>query len=192
MHPFMKLVILIFSVVAVSACVQQAEIKDIYINGHGNQIYQFSYDIRESVKIPSDNEREIRNLIAVSDKVTVIFNSTSGEDNAVFQVVVFNLAAKLPTYFSYEGKLLYIDILYYGEDGLYNKSNSKAELPTNTKIRLLGPHTGAEEGSVRLDGNTITVQGTTPKNLVLAGDKLALVVMGIDEEKIKQDISTIK
>lgn len=190
----MRIAILIFSIMAVSACVQQAEIKDIYIAGHGNQVYSFSYDIRESVKIKSDNETEIRNTIANSNRASIIFNSTSDSDNAIFQAVVFNIAAKLPTYFSYEGKLLHIDAFYYGEDGhLRNKSNERVALPVNTKIFLLGPNTGAKDVSVSLMGNTIILQGTSPKNLVLAGDKLALIVMDVDEEKIERDIlSTIK
>lgn len=186
---FTNVALLILAVV-VSACVQpQVELKELYMPGHGNQIYSFSYDIRESVKIKSSNEAEIRSLLEKTNKLTIIFNSTSEEDNAAFQVAVFNLASKLPTYYSYEGKLLRIDVLYYGADGnLYNKTKERASLPENTKILLLGPNTDAKETSISLDGNNIVLQGVTKKGVGLAGDKLALVAMGIDEKKV-QDIS---
>lgn len=174
-------------VVAASGCTQpKAEIKDVFIAGHGEQIYSFSYDIRESVVVPAGDEAQIRNLLANSSRLSIIFNSTNGQDNAVFEVVVFNIAAKLPTYYSYEGKLLRIDAFYYAEDGLYNASKEPDVLPNNTKLMLLGPNTGAKETSVKMSGDTITVQGTTQKNLILAGDKLALIVMGIDQQKVEQ------
>jgi hypothetical protein len=81
---------------------------------------------------------------------------------------------------------MHIEALYYGEDGaLYNKSKSAVKIPDNAKILLLGPHTGAQETSVSLEGNTVTVQGTTPRGLAMAGDKLSLIAMGVTEENIK-------
>jgi hypothetical protein len=51
-------------------------------------------------------------------------------------------------------------------------------------IWLVGPNTGAKETAVNIDGNIIYIQGTSYENLVLAGDKFALIVMGI--ERIKE------
>lgn len=172
---------LLIIAVVVSACVQpQTELKELYMPGHGNQIYSFSYDIRESVKVKSSDEAKMSGFLAKTNKLTIIFNSTSEEDNAAFQVAVFNLASKLPTYYSYEGKLLRIDVLYYNADGyLYNKTKERASLPENAKILLLGPNTGAKETSVSLDGNSIILQGVTKKGVGLAGDKLALIAMNI-------------
>lgn len=187
-YKIIKTAIFILSIVAISACVQQQAITEIYVPGHGNQIYAFSYDIRESVKVAADNETAIRNLLANSNRLTILFNGTSDEDNAVFQVLVFNIAAKLPTYYSYEGRLVAIDALYYSDDGLYNKSKERVSLPETTKILLLGPNTGAKKTAVNLNGNTITVQGMTKKDVVLAGDKLALIAMNITEEKIQQTL----
>jgi len=187
----MRYELVLLVLVFISACVQQpVPITDIRISGHGEQIYQFSYDIRESVSVKAEAEQQIRGLLINSSKLSIIFNS-SAEDNVVFQVVVFNIAAKLPTYFSYEGKLLHIDAFYYKEDGyLYNKSEERVEMPSNARIMLLGPNTGAEETSVSLDGNTVILQGVTRKDIVLAGDKLALIVMGIDEKEVEDIVKS--
>lgn len=183
----MRPVFVLAVILLISACVQQAPITDIRISGHGEQIYQFSYDIRESVKVKADGEMEIRSLVLNSSRLSMIFNSTSPEDNIIFQVVVFNIAAKLPVYFGYEGKLLHIDAFYYKEDGyLYNKTDERVPMPANAKIMLLGPNTMAKETSVSLDGSTAILQGTTRKDIVLAADKLALIVMGIGEKEVNE------
>ncbi len=183
----MRLLIPLIAVVLVAGCTQQSTpITEISVPGHGEQIYQFSYDIRESVKIASDNESAIRNLIANSRELSIIFNSTvSGEEKAVFQIIVFNLAQKLPTYFSYEGRLLLMDVLYYGEDGyLYNKTKGQVGMPEHAKI-LITP-SGAGETAVRLEGSTIILKGVSQTELRKTADKLALIAMGVDEAKIRQ------
>jgi len=185
----MRSALVVLALLAAGCVQQQAAITDIYVAGHGSQIYQFSYDIRESVKVQSNDEDGIRGLVADSGSLTIIFNSTaSGEEKSMFQRAVINTATKLPTYFSYEGRLLYMDVLYYGEDGyLYDKANERVELPAHAKILLLGPAAAAET-SVTLDGNAITVQGTTERGFMLAGDKLSLIVMNITEESIEREI----
>ncbi len=184
----MRFVIPLIAIVLIAGCTQQTPITEVMIPGHGSQIYQFSYDIRESVKVAANDEPGIRNLIRNSDRLAIIFNETAtGEEKSMFQQLVINVANKLPTYFSYEGKLLAMNVLYYGEDGyLYNGTRERTELPPDAKVMLLGPTTGATGTSVNIKGDIITLQGMDRKGVVLAGDKLALIVMGIDEQKIRQ------
>ena len=176
-------------IILVSGCVQQEEIKEITIPGHGSQVYQFSYDVRESIKVRSSGEDAISSLLRNADRMSIIFNGTSREDNGYFSAVAFNILAKLQAFYAYEGKLLSdIAVYYYDESGWHNKTGAAVEKPdlTDASIWLLGPHTGANGTSVSIDGSVIYVQGTSLKNIAMAGDKLALIAMDISSvEQIK-------
>lgn len=173
--------LLVILIILVSGCVQQEEIKEITIPGHGSQIYEFSYDVRESIRVRSSGEDSISALLRSADKIGIIFNGTSKEDNGYFSAVAFNILAKLQTFYAYEGKLLSDIAVFYYDEGWHNKTGTAVEKPdlTGASIWLLGPHTGANGTSVSIDGSVIYVQGTSLKNIAMAGDKLALIAMGI-------------
>lgn len=169
-------------VVVASACVQQPEkpLTELRIAGHP-QIYSFSYDLRESLKVPVQNKLEIQQLFSAADRVSFVWNGTSRQDNSYFKVVLINIYSKLSTYTVNEGKLMRFDFYYFVNDTWYNATDNEIPKPAvGTAIWLRGPETGADGTSVRLDGDVITLQGTSYKDLVLAGDRLVLVVFGID------------
>lgn len=174
---FLVLALLVF----VSACVQQQELREITISGQGNQVYVFSYDIRESVKVKSSNETSIRSLLR-TDSINILYNGTNEQDLAYFNVALFNIREKLRTFYGYNGILLKFYPFYYTANELVNFSNASISNPT---IEISGPNTGAAETSVTLTGKTVLVQGITSRNLQLAADRLVLAVFGIDEKKIE-------
>lgn len=181
MKPLIILSILL--IVFASACVQQTPITEITIPGH--PVYTFSNDVRESLQVKADNSDGIRKLISSTRHLTVVFDGSDAKDNGSFGVVAFNIITKLQTYFVYEGQILAVDSYYYiGEQwfGTVNNTNTQVERPglTDPVIWLKGPSTGANETSVLLDGNIIFVQGLTHKDLTLAGDRLTLIVLGIE------------
>lgn len=172
---------LISSVLLVSGCVQQdKEIKEIIIQGHP-QIYSFSNDLREVLKVPVRNKAGMQSLFLESSSIDIVFNGTSTKDNAYFRVVLINMITKMQTYAANEGKQLLFRPYYFVGSKWYNSTNGEIEKPElGATIWLKGPETGAEETSVSADESIITVQGTSYKNLTLAGDRLILVVFGID------------
>ncbi|MBI2578654.1 MAG: hypothetical protein HYW26_03010 [Candidatus Aenigmarchaeota archaeon] len=172
---------MLFSVLLVSGCVQQQrEIKEITIPGHP-QIYSFSNDLREVLKVPVSGKADMQILFLQSSSIDIVFNGTSTQDNAYFRVVLIDMITKMQAYASNEGKQLTFRSYYFVDSKWYNSTNGEIEKPgLGTAIWLKGPETGAEETSVRADESIITVQGTSYKNLTLAGDRLVLVVFGID------------
>jgi hypothetical protein len=100
----------------------------------------------------------------------------------------------MQTYFLWEGGILGVDSYYYVGDRWFTVVNgTETEIPmpdfantadttdaTNTVVWLKGPGAGTNETSVTIDGNIIYVQGTSHRELTLAGDRLALIVLGIN------------
>ncbi|MBI2076687.1 MAG: hypothetical protein HYT72_05570 [Candidatus Aenigmarchaeota archaeon] len=172
--------ILIVVIALISGCVQQTELREITIPGHANQVYVFSYDIRESIKVQAPDEAAIRNLLR-TDSINILYNGTNEQDLAYFNVALFNIREKLRTFYTYDGILLKFYPFYYTTNELVNFSNASISNPT---IEIRGPDTGATETSVILNGKTVLVQGTTSRNLQLAADRLVLAVFDIDETKI--------
>ncbi|MFH0832533.1 MAG: hypothetical protein V1900_02325 [Candidatus Aenigmatarchaeota archaeon] len=172
------LVLILFSL----GCVQEKEIKEVKIPGH-NTIYQFSYDIRESIKVK--NNTGIRNAVYSIDTINFVFNSSNQEENAYFLVSAYNIVSKLNVYFPYEGKLMRFNEFFFDGGVWYNSTLNEIEKPDLTlSLWFLGPNTGANETSVMLSGNIIYIQGTSYKDLVLASDKFSMIVMGIDSVNV--------
>ncbi len=175
----MRIFIVLAAMVFISACVQQTPITEITLEGQGDQVYVFSYDIRESVKINSDSEESIRNLLGSADSINLVYNDTQS-DLPIFNVALFNIREKLRTYDAYHGILLKFYPFYHTSDGLVNFSNASI---SNPAIEIKGPNTGATETSVTLNGKTVLVQGTDSRSVQLAADKLVLIFFDIDERK---------
>jgi hypothetical protein len=157
----------------------KVEMREITIQGHA-ETYTFTNDIRESLKVPVNDEFGIRQMFLENDRFNIIFDGSSMQDNAYFRIVLINLA-KISIFFSYESKVIGFDYYYYVGEQWYNSTNENITRPElHNVIWLKGPSTGATDTSLILNGSTVYLQGTDYKNLTLAGDKLTLLVFGID------------
>lgn len=176
------LIVILASLVLVSGCAEQPqEIKEITIPGHGNQVYTFENDIREALKVPVNSETGVGILMSMYDHYTIVFDGSDMQDNAYFRVVLINLG-KIPIFYAYEGKAISFEYFYYIGDQWYNETDGEIKKPDFSRrptIWLKGPSTGANETSLTLENNILYLQGTSYKNLTLAGDKLTLIVFGI-------------
>jgi len=171
---------LLVALVFLSACTQQ-EIKELFIQRH-NTVYTFSYDIRESLGVPVEDHLQIIETMSRDEKIIFVFNGTSEKDNAYFAVTSFNIVAKLDQYFYNEGVFASFDVYYFENDTWYNRTGSQESLDlTGIVIWLKGPDTGAQRTAVYMKDGYIFVEGTDSKNIVLAGDRLVLLFMGINK-----------
>lgn len=170
------LIVVLLSVILASACVQQPEIKEIKIAGHGNQVYTFANDIRKAAKVYANDPEAIRNIFLQNDRLALVFDGSNQQDNAYFTVVVTNLG-KIQTYLAYEGKIFSFEPLYFIDDRWYDSTSTEIQKPElSNALWLKGPSTGADETSVTVVNGTVYLQGTSYQNLTLAGDKLVLIV----------------
>ena len=175
------LAVLLFSIIFVSACIEQPrEIKEITIPGHGSQVYTFSNDIKTASKVFANDEQSIRNIFLQNERIMLIFDGSSQQDNAYFTVVATNLG-KIQTYLAYEGRIFSFEPIYFIDEKWYDRTGTEILKPElNNSLWLKGPSTGANGTSVTVEGNTIYLQGTDYKNLTLAADKLVLVVFNYE------------
>jgi hypothetical protein len=183
---FMKNKIIIISILAVlvvAGCSQPRQpVTEIQVPGHGTEIYVFSNDVYEALKVTSNDPDGIKLIGNTFEHMDIVFNGSSEQDNAYFRVVLVNMLAKVPLYFSYEGRLVTFTPYYFIDDKWYDSANETAKPDfKDTVIWLNGPNTGALDTSVNLEGNTIYLSGTSYKNLTLAGDKLTLLLFNIDQ-----------
>lgn len=176
------LIFLLIGVVLVSGCAQQQPRNEIYIRSHGNQIYTFANDIGEALRVKTNDPQGIKDIGKTLEKLNIVFNGSDVQDNAYFRVVLVNIGAKVPTYYSYEGRLVYFDSYYFVDDKWFNSTNEEtAPSFSGPVLWLKGPATGANETSLVLMNNTIYLSGDSYKGLTLAGDKLVLLLFGIDK-----------
>jgi len=126
--------------------------------------FVFTTNPKEAMRFPSEGEEEIKLLFDRAELVCFDFINQSEEDNAYFAKIGFNLVFKLTRYYS----LL----------GVRKGFKVCKEEP---KILMLGPNSGASRNGIRLENATVVVEATSYKALELAGDKLALIVMGVKE-----------
>ncbi len=173
---YSKLLILL---VLVSACTQ-TEIKELFVTSH-NTVYTFSYDVREALKVPVENSDQIIRTFAENSEITLVFNGTSGSDNAIFAVTSFNIVSNVGQYFKNEGIPVYFDVKYFVNDTWYNKTGPHDPDLSGTVIWLKGPATGAQRTAVYMNNGHIFVEGTDSKNVILAGDRLFLLLIGINK-----------
>ncbi len=166
----MKLKLLFVSLIVVllvssSLCVQK-DLRSITING---QTYPFDYNLFKIIEINATNTKEIKSLIDEYPKICLEFNESS-QDKKYFAVGGFNLVFRITRLYILEG--IKKNVTVCNEE---------------PKIVFLGPNTGAKETSVSLVNNTIIVQGTTPDNFEMAVDRLSLIVLGVDKERLEEE-----
>lgn len=165
-----KVILLVLALVILSGCAQKNELMQLKINGEN---YDFSEDIRQSIKIPVQNVSEIYSMLK-NQNIVIAFNGSSGKDNGYFAVAAYNLVFKMSKYRAQEGMPANFSSAVF-ENLTVQKDD--------TVIIFKGPNTGASENSVSLAGNIIVVQGMTYKNITLASDRLSLLMLGIWTEK---------
>ncbi len=186
----MRQLFLILSIVALvfaTGCLQEQPLKEIVIPGQ-EAVYVFTYDIRESIKVASDNEKNIRSLFVDSASMNIVYDGSSNQDNAYFRVALINIGEKLRPYMANTGRFVEFNYYYYIGDYWYNSTDDIIDMPNTTMATLIlkGPETGATETSVRLqDNNTIALQGTSYRNLTLAADKLSLIIFDVSREQLQ-------
>lgn len=139
-----------------------------------NVIYTFSHDIYDSDKITIENKYEIIALMQSENGIRIVFNDTENPINDVpyFKTTGINLAERVSAYYVYTKSQVFLW-------GITQPlSNTTLDEPT---VLIRGPESGANATSVSLfNENTILVQGLTPKELEMAGDKLLLEFIGIN------------
>ena len=177
------LMIFLTLIVLVSGCTQQQPLTELSIPGHGNEIYTFSNDIRESLLVKTNDPQGIKNTGLSLQHVNIVFNGSNKQDNGYFSAVLVSMINKVSLYYAYEGRIIYFDSYYFLDDKWYNSTNEMIEKPglSDTILWLKGPATGANETSLQLVDNTIYLSGTDYKGLTLAGDKLVLLFFGIEK-----------
>ncbi len=180
----MKLLLLLLTaVVLVAGCAEQASLKELYIPGHGDQIYAFSSDINEALRVSTNDPEGIKEIGKSLETLNIVFNSSDAQDNAYFRVILIDIVSKLSTYYPYEGRLVYFNTYYYSGENWYNSSNEQLQQPSfsGPVLWLYGPATGANETSLTLEGNNIYLRGASLAGLRLASDKLVLLFFQIDK-----------
>ena len=177
-----KLIILVvFAVVLVAGCAQELPVTEVVIPGHGSQVYTFSNDIRQSLLVNTNDPEGIKAIGRQLTIMNVVFDGSNQQDNAYFQVVLTNIVAKLPIYYSYEGRLIRFNSFYFLDGQWYNSTNEEIERPEfNGPVLWLVGSSTANDTSLTLTNNTIYFSGDSYKGLTLAGDKLVLLFFGID------------
>ncbi len=155
--------LLIVLIVLSSLCVKK-DMRSITIN---NQTYAFNYNLFDIIKINVTDEEEIKSLIDESKRICIDFENST-QDSDYFAVGGFNLVFRITRFYYLEGEQKDVKVC--------------KEEP---KIFFVGPST-ANETIVRLVNKTIIVEGTTPDKFEMAVDRLSLVVLGIDKERLEE------
>ncbi len=176
-------ILAVAAVVLVAGCAEQTPRNEIYIPGHGDQIYTFANDIGDALAVKTNDPEGIRAIGRSFEKMNIVFNGSDAQDNAYFRVVLVNIGAKVPTYFSYEGRLVRFETYYFLDNSTwFNSTNEQIPAPSfsDPVLWLRGPTTGANETSLNLINNTVYLSGDSYKGLTLAGDKFVLLLFEID------------
>ncbi len=187
----MKRYLILFSVLGllvVSGCV--AKEKPINVLEQGLTKYSFINDVREILKVDVNAPHDINNILINTKKINVVFDGVSVNDNSYFRVLLTNLLTHFRLYFENNAmKLPMIETFYYlqDENGQWYTSENKTIPKPSFKeptLWLKGPNTGATETSIEFkddrNQNIVYLSGTDYKNLTLVGERLSLVIMGIN------------
>ncbi len=183
----MKTIFLLLAVVVLAGCIQQDEyvpLTELHLQGGGNEVYTFTHDIRQTLKLNVNNPEGIMDLADRSDIMVLVFDGSDRQDNAYFTVVVTNLQQKIPIYYAYKDRVFNLVPFYYLGDEWFDKTGkniTKPDFGTTPAIWLKGPSTGATDTSLNLTNNTIYLSGLSYQNLTMAGDRLTLLFFNIDE-----------
>jgi len=188
----MKSAIVIFSMIAVlvlvSGCAQSST--SIKLPGHDDQIYEFSYDVKETLQIPVNNPDVVKQIMDSNSVYTFVFDGSNEADNGRFRVAIINIVTKLKIYYSYEKNITMGSDSFYAfyflenETGRqwYKSENETVPAPVflGPVIWFKGPSTDANETSVHVNGNFIYINGATGRGIERAADRFVLAVFGVN------------
>ncbi|MBI5061423.1 MAG: hypothetical protein HZB67_03855 [Candidatus Aenigmarchaeota archaeon] len=197
------LILIIFSVVLASGCINQPKEEPITLTTitKDGVAYEFTNNIFDAMKVPMIEQAEIKRIVTKASAVSIVFNSSSKEENAYLTVINYNMVGKLSSYYTYS-KQQFVDETFYNiydvkNDRLmkFDRSiNNWTESPTGIDniewpiLYLKGPNTGANETSVTLDesGKIIYIQGTDYRNFSLAADRFTLEILGVNLDLLNE------
>lgn len=166
----MKALLLILPIVIIAGCIGQAPESEPLLrlrDGDHCIEYAFKTDIHEIGEIPIQGKLQIQETLLFNDRLNIQFEPNE-DDNSGFALAAFAISNKLTIY--------NIQVLgRFYDVGSYELGNETGLAGANLTLR--GPNTGAVDTSVRLEGNTIIVQGLTNEDVDKAGERLALVVL---------------
>ena len=180
--------VLLAVVVALSGCTSRGA--PINVLQQGLTKYQFTDDIRDVLAINVSSLEQIRNGFTNPQKINIVFDGVSRNDNTYFQVAAYNLLVNLRAYYqNNNGETPKISSAYYIVDensDWFGTGDNKTVKPdfTDPTIWLNGPNTGATETSIGIKTGTalriVYLNGVDGKGIQLSGQRMVLLVMGID------------
>lgn len=178
------IILTLLAVVMIAGCTSEEKpITEISIPGHGTEVYTFYNDIHKAVLVKTNDPQGIKAIGDSFTKMNIVFDGSSTQDNGYFRAILISILAKVPIYYSYEGRIVHFDSYYFIGDKWYNSTSEEIEKPVfqDPVLWLSGPSTGANETSVILNNNTIYLNGDSYKGLTMASDKLVLLFFGINK-----------
>jgi len=152
---------LLFAVALSSLCVTQE--KNLTVLNVSGELFVFSTNLYDAIEFEASNETQIKKLFDTSPRICFAFSNESAEDNAYFTVVGFNTVYKIVRYYSLQGVKKEIRVC-----------------DDEPRVLVLGPHSGAKSNSISLVNETVILQATDYQKLKEGGDKLVLIVLGVE------------
>lgn len=160
----------------------------IKLPGHGDQLYQFSYDVAETLQIPVNSPDSIKQIMDNNDHYTFVFDGSDTADNGRFRVSIINIVTKLKIYYSIEKDVVLgtgnFNAYYFIENNntrewYLNEEKVQAPLLRNPTIWLRGPSSGNNETSVNINGNIVYINGASGRGIERAADRFVLAVFAV-------------
>ncbi|MBI4018724.1 MAG: hypothetical protein HY364_00535 [Candidatus Aenigmarchaeota archaeon] len=184
----MKYFAILLAVLSMSGCIQAEEpLVLIRVPGHAD-VYRFSYDVRETVNIDSQNAHDTRNALLGAESISFVINATNETTiPGYYSKSVVNIVQKLKTYQLYSGKILnnYSVFVYDNQKHMWLNSTS-GEIEPSFGDAVIWMESNAGRTSVDFENGIIYVRGDNYENMVRASDKLALIFMNVDSSTISE------
>jgi hypothetical protein len=181
---FLEIAVVI-SILLIAGCIDQQPAKELYNFTKDGVEYVFDNNIYYSLAVPMQEHEQIVAAVRNASYIAITFNGTNQTENSWYLVVSWNLVERLRNYYEYtQGRFMRNYIKGY-ELGELSAAMANGTLPANAVvIELRGPAAGANATSVEIvpsNRTWILVQGVNFRNLTMAGDALALAVIGFEE-----------
>jgi hypothetical protein len=179
-----KIFVLIFLSILVAGCTEtKEEILHVKVPGHP-EVYQFSYNIRDTVNIPTETYQEIRNELLGTSRIVFVMNVTDTDTiSGHYSITVVNFIQKLKGYQLYNGNIVdkYVTYVYDNQKAMW--IDPEGEIVPDFNGAVIWFVVG-EPASVNLENGIIYVKSDTLENLPRSGDKLALIMLNINDETL--------
>jgi len=154
-----------------------------------NVIYKFSGNITEAWKFNVSYPEDVVMQLRYNNKIAIVFNGSSEEENAQLAKASFNIVTKLQHYYTYSqghfGGFASIDLNDNATDSMLLPDDA-------TYIYIMGPATGATQNLIHPGSGPavhdmvtkypwIFIEATDYASMAAAADKLVLLVLGYNE-----------